>query len=314
MSTTPPPAPSTPTTGKSSMSPHPPHVAIVIVATAFVPSTCLRLVAELAVADQIADDPVCVDELAARCGADADALDRVLALLASHDIFRRHQRAYAHTPASRLLRSDDPNSMRAWVRMLALPVISTALSNLEHSVRTGAPAVEVIEPNGFFAYLQDRPDEAQIFAQAMSVKAAGDIAAVLAAYDFSRFDTIADIGGGRGHLIRAVPGAVPASHGILFDLPAVIDSLDIQHERLTSHAGDFFIDPLPTADAYMLMDVLHDWSDEEWSCFTATATTSHRSPTDRRFTTPRRRPSGYTSSPAAAITTSPRCPAPNTRP
>ena len=61
----------------------------------------------------------------------------------------------------------------------------------------------------------------------MTAKAAADIAAVLGAYDFARFDTIADIGGGRGHLLRAVLDAVPTAEGILFDLPHVIESLDL---------------------------------------------------------------------------------------
>jgi C-methyltransferase len=43
----------------------------------------------------------------------------------------------------------------------------------------------------------------------------------------------------------------------------VIDSLDLCHERMTATAGDFFVDPLPVADAYVLMEVLHDWTDEE---------------------------------------------------
>jgi O-methyltransferase domain len=55
-----------------------------------------------------------------------------------------------------------------------------------------------------------------------------------------RFDTIADIGGGRGHLVRAILTATPDARGVLFDLPAVIDTLDIQHERLSVQAGDFF--------------------------------------------------------------------------
>jgi hypothetical protein len=53
--------------------------------------------------------------------------------------------------------------------------------------------------------------------------------------------------------------SVPSAEGILFDLPDVVDTLSIDRQRLTARAGDFFVDPLPTADAYILMDVLHDW-------------------------------------------------------
>lgn len=134
--------------GKSVLARQHPHEIIRTLSTALVPYRCLCLVAELAIADQISDEPVSVDELAFRAGADAEALNRVLRLLASYEIFRRDGRAYAHTPASRLLRSDHPRSMRAYARMWGMPVMSTAYLNLEHSVRTGAPAVEVVEPDG----------------------------------------------------------------------------------------------------------------------------------------------------------------------
>ena len=97
----------------------------------------------------------------------------------------------------------------------------------------------------------------------MTARAAAYVATILPAYDFGRFETIADIGGGRGHLLRAVLDRAPKARGILFDVPAVIDSLDVEHERLRTQAGDFFVDALPAADAYLLMQVLHDWGDTE---------------------------------------------------
>ncbi len=240
-----------------------PHERIWELTNAAVACRCLHLVAELGVADQIADASVHVEELASRCGAAPDALDRVLRLLAAHGVFRRADGGYAQTPSSLLLRSDHPMSMRAFGRMMGLPIFWASLAQLEHSIRTGRPAIELEEPGGLWAYLQDRPDEAQIFGQAMAGKAGADIAAVLGTYDFSRFGTIADIGGGHGHLLRAVLDEVPSAAGILFDLPGVIGALDVRHERLTPHAGDFLADPLPAADAYVLMEILHDWPDEQ---------------------------------------------------
>jgi C-methyltransferase len=75
---------------------------------------------------------------------------------------------------------------------------------------------------------------------------------------------IADIGSGRGHLLRAIIEAAPGAEGILFDLPMVIDTLDAEDQpRLTLQVGDFFVDALPSADAYILMEVLHDWPDKQ---------------------------------------------------
>lgn len=240
-----------------------PHEVIWALTNATVASRCLQVVAELGVADALEDEPASVETLAARCELDADALDRVLRLLAAHGVFERVNGGFRHTPASQLLRSGQPMSMRAFSRMMGMPVFSATFAQLDHSVRTGSPALEAVTPGGLWPYLQEHPDEARIFDHAMTAKAGADIAAVLGAYDFSRFGTIADVAGGRGHLLRAVLDAAPRAQGVLFDLPEVVGTLDVEHERLTAHAGDFFVDELPSADAYVLMDILHDWPDAE---------------------------------------------------
>lgn len=95
-------------------------------------------------------------------------------------------------------------------------------------------------------------------------KSAGVIPTVVEAYDFSSFGTVADIGGGRGHLLQAILDRVPTASGVLFDLPHVInDASGAASERLRLTAGDFFRDQLPVADAYVLMEVIHDWADGE---------------------------------------------------
>lgn len=242
---------------------HQPHETIWALATATVPSRTLHVLAELGVADHIANDPVSAKELAAKCGAAEGALDRALKLLAAHGVFDRVGDAYAHTDASRLLRSDHPMSMRAFPRMMGMASFTASLAHLEHSVRTGEAAFGLVEPDGLFAHLQRHDDEARIFEASMTAKAAGDTGAILAAYDFSRFTTIADIGGGRGHLLRAVLQSAPNTSGILFDLPRVIDSVDHPGDRFAVHPGDFFVDALPAADAFILMEVIHDWDNDQ---------------------------------------------------
>jgi hypothetical protein len=98
----------------------------------------------------------------------------------------------------------------------------------------------------------------------MVSKSGAIIPAVVGGYDFSRFKVIADVGGGRGHLLAAVLAATPGAKGILFDLPHVIaDAGAIASDRLALVAGDFFKSSLPPADAYMLMEVIHDWNDDD---------------------------------------------------
>lgn len=241
----------------------PPHELVWALSTSLAPARALYVVAELGVADRLGPDPVAVEELAAQCAVEPEPLERVLALLAAFGIFDREDGRYRHTEASQLLRDDHPMSMRSFVRMMGLPVMWSSFGCLESSLRTGTPAINDVAPEGLWGYLEAHADEARVFDGAMTAKARADVAAILDAYDFRPFATIADIGGGRGHFLRAVLEAAPAARGVLFDLPSVIDTLDPPSQRLALHAGDFFADPLPRADAYVLMEVLHDWDDAD---------------------------------------------------
>ncbi|MGW3290827.1 methyltransferase [Streptomyces sp. NPDC001002] len=239
-----------------------PHETIQALTYGAYSTRCLQVVADLGVADHIDDDPVPLAKLAAACGADLDMLGRILRLLAAQGIFEQDDDGYVHTAASRLLRDDHPMSARPLVRLTGLPIQLESLLRLQHSVTTGEPAVETYAPGGLWAYLRTHPEEAELFNHAMTSKAAADIPAVVDAYDFTPFVTIADIGGGRGHLLRAVLDSAPGAKGILFDQPSVIDTVDFPDQpRLTPHAGDFF-DSVPAADAYVLMHVIHNWDDE----------------------------------------------------
>jgi hypothetical protein len=240
-----------------------PHELIWTLTNAGVAARCLHVVAALGVADHIDDAPVSAKELAAACAADPDALDRVLRLLAAHGVFDVVGGAYRHTEASRLLRTDHPRSMRAFPEMMGLPVMTRCFADLGHAVRTGRPSLELTAPDGLWAHLDREPDQRSVFGRAMTAKAAGDTAAVLDAWDFSTRRRVVDVGGGRGHLLHAVLEAAPNAQGILFDLPDVVEAGGPAHPRLIRQPGDFFVDPLPAGDTYLLMEVIHDWSDAE---------------------------------------------------
>lgn len=225
---------------------------------------CLHVVADLGVADALDETPRTAAHLAASVGAQPDALGRVLRLLAAHGVFECQGDTFHHSPASRLLRSDHPQSLRALARMFGLPINWASWEALKHTLETGLPAAEKVVPGGFWAYFAEHPEDSSIFNAAMAAKAHGQVAGVVAAYDFSGFGLIGDIGGGRGHLLRAVLDSAPQASGVLFDLPNVVrEASGVASERLKLQAGDFFKDPLPACDAYLVMEVIHDWGDQE---------------------------------------------------
>ena len=238
------------------------HDNVLALSTAFWSSRTLQIIAELGIADALNDALETAEQLAKKTGTDADALHRALRLLASHGIFEFRDGAWTHTAASRLLREDHPRSVRAFCRPMGAPASWQSWGHLEHAVRTGQTALSKLERKGIFAYLTKHPEESRIFNAGMEAKAQRDIPALLEAYDFSAFKTIADIGGGRGHLLLSILGVTPNATGILFDQPHVIAEA-ANEPRLKCHAGDFFQGDLPTADAYLLMDILHDWNDAD---------------------------------------------------
>jgi len=220
----------------------------------------LQVVAELGVADGIDESPRAVADLAAAVEVDAGALNRILRLLASEGIFQRHGESYSHNELSRLLRSDHPHSMRAYVRLLGIPLVWNSWGSLRESVQSGKPVIKDV-----FGYFREHPEDTGIFNAGMTAKAQTAIEPVIAAYDFTRFAVIGDIGGGLGHMLKAILRTVPTSSGVLFDQPQVVEKAETDDDlagRLALQGGDFFTGPLPRCDAYILMEVLHDWPDE----------------------------------------------------
>jgi hypothetical protein len=241
---------------------------------------CVHVAAEIRLADALGDMPTPVTTLAKITGTNADALDRVVRVLAAHGVFSMVDRVVSHTEMSRLMRSDHPQSLRDFVRMIGLGVNWRAAERLEHSVRTGEAAMLQNVPGGVWSHYAEHPDEGRIFDASMASRARLMIPAIRSGYDFSRFRTLVDVGGGTGHLLNAVLDDAPDTRGILFDLPHVVDAArsTSSHPRLSFHGGDFFSDRLPTADGYILMEVLHDWPDQ--AAATILAAVRHSAPRD----------------------------------
>src|SRR5215471_14283959 len=86
--------------------------------------------------------------------------------------------------------------------------------------------------------------------------------AVTAAYKWSRFPVIADIGGGIGTQLVSILNASPSSRGILFDQPHLVPE-SISHNRMEVIGADFFKSVPTGADVYLLRWILHDWAEME---------------------------------------------------
>jgi SAM-dependent methyltransferase len=139
---------------------------------------------------------------------------------------------------------------------------------LYESVCTAESAFKRIYGEPFFQYLHKHPDDARTFHAAMTSGSSGRLPAVLAAYDFSIFERLVDVGGGHGALLHGILSASPKTRGVLYDLPSVVAGAGMLQSghvaaRCEVVGGDFFDSVPPDADGYVLSHIIHDWSDED---------------------------------------------------
>lgn len=231
-------------------------------------SQALRVVAELGIADLLADGPRASDALAAAAGANEDALYRVLRLLAGAGLFDEvAPRRFALTALGAGLRRDVPGSLHANVVNTLDDQRWLAWGQLLAGVRTGEVPFERVHGMGMFDYFESHPESAARFNRAMTGESARAGDAIARAYDFAGIGRLVDVGGGHGQLLATILRAYPALRGGLFDLPAVVaDAGPVLAaagvaDRCEVVGGDFFAAVAPGGDAYLLRSILHDWDD-----------------------------------------------------
>ena len=229
----------------------------------------LHVAAKLGIADLLEAGPRPIAALATMCRCRAQELYRVLRALSNLGIVcELADGRFELTSLGEHLRTHTEGSLRAMATLYGERWIWNAYGSLLHSVRTGEPAFDAVHGKPFFDYLEEDEAAARSFNAAMTSYSAQEISAVTAAYDFTRFRTIADIGGGHGRLLAAMLRASRHARGILFDLPAVCAGVQQTLEqagvanRARIVSGDFFAEVPPGAQLYVMKSIIHDWDDD----------------------------------------------------
>ncbi|MFS4091320.1 methyltransferase [Streptomyces sp. AF1A] len=233
-------------------------------------AAAVRAAARLGVPDALGDTPMTAEDLAAAVKTEPKPLRRMLRALTCYGVFAEEPDGrFAHTDMSRLLREDDPNSLRAIALWCTEPWTWAAWPRLDEAVRTGKNVVEGLYGKEFFTYLnEDAPESADVFNRAMtrsSEQSAREVAALL---DLSGATSVADIGGGQGHVVACLLDKYPAMHGSLLDLPRVVENALPRLRDGGDLAGRARIVPgdvreaVPVrADVYIIKNIL-EWDDE----------------------------------------------------
>jgi O-methyltransferase domain/Dimerisation domain len=240
-----------------------PTVALRRLVNGYQVTQAIHVAAALGIADLLRDGPRASDDLARATDSHAPSLHRVLRALAAVGVLHEGDDGrFALTAIGECLRSDAPEPVGGWAAFVGRPYHFQAWSGLLHGVRTGESPFRSVHGTDVWDYRATHPEESAIFDAAMTAIMRRANAHLLAAYDFGRFATVVDVGGGRGAFLRAVLDANPATRGILFDRPHVVAGADAG-ERCEVVGGSFFETVPEGADAYLLKAVLHDWEDDD---------------------------------------------------
>lgn len=230
----------------------------------------LRAAIRLRVVELIGDSQRRADDVAADAGTAPQPTTRLLRALTGLGLLKEHDPgSFSVTAAGALLDPHGPESLTSFVRMFTEPAIIRAWEHLDGSIRTGEIAFDTVFGTDFFSHLAQNPELSAEFNAAMSQVVAATAAVLPSAFDFGRFSTVTDVGGGDGTLLAGVLDAHPGLTGVVFDTAdglAQAPKTLAQHglaERCALIAGDFFQSIPAGSDLYLIKSVLHDWTDEQ---------------------------------------------------
>lgn len=262
----------------------PPPVRMVDLAlSGFHKSQIIVAINDLGVADILGNSGQTAQHLAEVLNIpDADKLSRLLSAAASFGVLtaqKGHESeaiTFRNNALSAVLRQDHPNTVTHTIKG-QMPSLYLPFGQIAEGLRQNRVPFHVAHGQEFWQYLNERPDEEEEFSMAMASQDKMGIHAVLTDFDWSPYSRVIDVGAAYGTFLAAVLQQNSAVSGVVCDLPRVV-SLAKQHwqaqyddsmlQRASFDTCDFLRPgrlPKPTKphEAYVLRDILHDWSDEK---------------------------------------------------
>ncbi|MFI9205511.1 methyltransferase [Streptomyces sp. NPDC053048] len=246
---------------------------ILEIATGFMASKVLLVAARLGLFTELAEGPLSCEELRARLRlhprSARDWFDALVALgaLERTDAVGGDGGVYANTPAAaRYLVRGEPAYLGGLLEMSDARMYEL-WGRLDAGLRTGSPQNGITAgEEGAYAVLYDDSDRLGAFQQAMAGLSLRSAHALAEVFDWASCRTVADIGCADGTVLTHLLQSHPHLRGTGFDLEAVGPGFRRRVEeaglvgRLSFRAGDFFAEPLPSADVLILGHILSNWS------------------------------------------------------
>lgn len=236
---------------------------------AFLTVQALYVAADLGLADLLAGGPKTVEDLAASTQADVTSLNRLLTMLTGSGVIEHGaDGGFALTALGSTLKSDGPDSVRDWALFVGAPEMWSVWAGLRDSVVTGRASFPAVHGVPMWEYIANHEKLGRAFNGWMTRQSHQHNSALIAAYDFSAFHRVVDVGGGQGSTLAAILKANPELRGVLLDLPTVVantcplEAAEVA-DRCEVMGGDMLRAVPGGGDAYIAKRVLMDWNDAD---------------------------------------------------
>ena len=233
---------------------------------AFWGSKTLLSAVELGVFSALASGELTLDALRSRLGLHERGASDFLDALVAMGFLERNGTSYRNTPESDLFLDHAKPSYVGGILEMANARLYPFWGKLTDALRTGEPQSEACKASGaLFDNIYGDEARQEQFLKAMTGVSHGANLGIAAALPWDRMRSFVDVGTAQGDLAVQIAKAHPQLNGVGFDLPSVrrlfeeyVAANSLQ-ERLAFQAGDFFQDPLPSADVILMGHILHDW-------------------------------------------------------
>lgn len=233
---------------------------------AFWGSKTLLSAIELGLFTELAQSPLSGEQLTERLKLHPRSARDFFDTLVALGMLDRDVEVYRNTPESDQFLVRSKLSYIGGILEMANERLYPFWGSLTEGLRTGLPQNEVkTGGTGLFEALYGDPERLRLFLAAMTGLSMGASLGIAQKFPWANYKTVVDVGGAQGGLLVQLCLAHPHLKGTNFDLPVVAPIFEEYvatnglSERLKFQPGNFFNEPIPSADVITMGHILHDW-------------------------------------------------------
>jgi O-methyltransferase domain/Dimerisation domain len=240
----------------------------------FFPAKTLLSAVDLGLFTKLGSDSITGRELQERLGlsdrANPDFFDALVALKFLDRDGDGPEARYRNTPETAVFLDRSKPDYIGGVLEMANARLYGFWGDLTEGLRTGRAQNEIKHTGApVFQELYSQPERLEQFMDAMTGLSAANFTALAEKFDFSRYQTLCDVGGATGQLSMIIARRHPHLRCLTTDMPVVTAIAERKiaaaglTDRVSARSVDIFSEPLPCADVITMGMILHDWNLEK---------------------------------------------------